>query len=392
MDRVKRIILMLDHSRAAERGLIRGITEYAHSRGSWAFYRYSPRFRTPPFTHSPTDNIFDRLHKLDADGIIGYLPAEKKLVAAILQRKFPAICLPIQAPIDGMVNIHEDPAVGALGAEHFLEKGLENFAFCPTNDHWSRVRRNGFAQKIHEAGFTTRIYPLSRERKRIDLELNRMADWLKTLPKPVGIMASNDERAAELIQASHLADLRVPDEVSILGVDDDEMICGLSNPPLSSIRLNFEHVGYLAARNIEDLIARRTPSHPELTLQATGVTTRLSTDILAITDAEVADAVRFIHRNARRYLDVHDVVNHSNLSIRALQRRFRLTLGRGINDVIHRARVREFAHLLLHTNLTVYQIAHELEFNDVAHTSRLFKKETGKTPAQYRRALAPTSH
>ncbi|MBN1765163.1 MAG: XylR family transcriptional regulator [Sedimentisphaerales bacterium] len=385
MDKNRKIILMLDSSRAADRGIIRGIVEYSHLRGYWSFYRYSPLFRTPPFTQKQSVSILQRLQKLDADGIIGYIPSDKKLVHSIIRKGFPAVSLPIRAPIDGLINIQQDEKVGAIGAEHFLERGFEHFAFCGTHDFWSIIRRQGFSRRIEQAGFSVRMYSLSRERKKREFELNRMARWLGKLPKPVAIMTSNDERSADLVEACHINNLKIPEQVAILGVDNDEMICGLSSPPLSSIKLNFEKVGYQACRIIDKIISNRKLTQQGIIFHPMGIVTRQSSDILAITDQQVASAVRFIRGNARRNIHVRDVVNHSTLSIRALQQRFKKYLGRGINQEIRRIRIQQFAEMLLKTNLTVYQIAHDLQIEDINHISRVFKQEMGYTPIEYRK-------
>jgi len=385
MNKVRKIILMLDSSRAADRGMIRGIMEYAHFRGNWSFYRYKPRFRTPPFTYNQTDNILERLQEFDADGIIGYIPNEKKLISSIRIKKFPAVALPIQKPIEGFINILQSEKVGVTGAKHLHERGFKHFAFCGMLDYWSDVRQKGFCRYIELAGHVVKKYTLSGDRKKKENELDQIASWLNILPKPVGIMASNDERSADLVQACQLIDLKIPEQTAILGVDNDEMICGLSNPRLSSIKLNFENVGYQAAKILDDLISGQKGIIIEPVFHPIGVVTRQSTDMLAIEDEHVASAVRFISNNARRNIHVQDVVDNSTLSIRALQQRFKKSLGKGINQEIRRLRIRQFADMLLKTNLTVYQIAGELEIDDVNHISRLFKKEMGITPIEYRK-------
>lgn len=385
MHKVRKIILMLDSSRAADRGIIRGIMEYAHLRGNWSFYRYKPRFRTPPFTPSQSDNILERLQEFDADGIVGYIPDEKKVISSIFNKKFPAVALPIRKPIEGFINILQSEKVGVIGAEHLLERGFKHFAFCGTQDYWSAVRQKGFCGYLEATGHVVDQYPLYSERQKRENELDQIATWLNKLPEPVGIMASNDERSADLVEACQLIDLKIPEQVAILGVDNDEMICGLSNPRLSSIKLNFEHVGYQSAKILDDLIAGWKSQAPEPVFQPLGIVTRQSTDILSIEDKQVVSAVQFIRNNTRRNIHVQDVVDNSTLSIRALQQRFKKSLGKGINQEIRRIRIRQFADMLVNTNLTIYQIANELEINDVNHISRLFKKEMGTTPIEYRK-------
>ena len=386
---MRKVILMLDSSRAADRGVIRGILDYSHLRGNWSFYRYSPLFRTPPFSTGQSDSVLDRLKKLDADGIIGYLPAESNFLQVIVSTGFPTVVIPIVEPIEGVVNILQDEAVGAAGAHHFLERGFVHFAYCGACDYWSDVRRNGFVGAIEKAGFSVHVYPGAGGPHTHDNEQERLGHWLKRLPKPAALMASNDERSAELVEACHLKGLKIPDQAAILGVDNDEMICQLSSPPLSSIELNSEKVGYEAAEALDCLIAQRKLSRDAIYFRPAGVVTRQSTDILAIEDAEVALAVRFIRNNACRDIHVGDVLANSTLSLRALQQRFCTVLGRGINQEIRKTRIRQFAEMLLKTNHTVQKIAYDMAFEDINHMSRLFRREMGMTPIEYRNRFGP---
>ena len=388
MNKTRKIILMLDSSRAVDRGIIRGIVEYSRLRGDWSFYRFKPLFQTYPFSPKHTDNILQRLNKLDADGLVGYLPAEQKLQKNIVQRRFPAIIVPITTLIKGVVNIQQGTQVGIVGAEYLLNLGFKHFAFCGTKDRWSNIRQENFKQRIEQAGFDVRTYPLTREHKKHELELNRLARWLTQLPHPIGIMTCNDERSSDLVKACHIAELKIPDQVAILGVDNDEMICNLSSPPLSSIKLNSEAIGYKSAEMMDHLISGEAIAENNLFFEPTGIVTRQSTDILTFEDQQVAKAIRFIRNNARRDIHVDDVVDQSCLSIRALQQRFRSAIGRGISQEIRRIRIQQMAEMLISTNLNINQIAYDLSFRDINHISRIFRKEMGMTPIEYRKSLA----
>jgi len=385
MKKTRKIILMLDSSRAVDRGIIRGIVKYSHLRGNWSFDRFKPLFQTYPFSPKHADSILLKLNRLDADGIIGYLPAESKLQKNIIQHRFPAVVIPVKNLIEGLVNIHQGPGVGTVGAEYLLGLGFRHFAFCGTNDVWSQVRGKYFKLRIEQAGFDVSIYPSSVERKRRESELNRLVKWLVQLRHPLGIMACNDERSSDVADACDMAGLNIPDQVAILGVDNDEMICSLSSPSLSSIKLNPETVGYQAAEVLDSLITGGMPPDYKIAFEPTGIVTRQSTDILAIDDREVVQAVRFIRSNARRNIRVGDVVAQTCLSVRALQQRFRQAIGCSITQEIHHVRIRQMADLLINTNQSVSQIAHDLAFNYANHISRAFRKEMGMTPIEYRR-------
>ncbi len=385
MSRDRKIILILDSSRAADRGITQGIIEYSHLRSHWSFYRYSPIFRTHPFVRRRTGSILERLKNLDADGVIGYLPPEPGLLKTIVSAGFPAVTIPILEPIQGIVNILQDKAVGTAGAEHLLDCGFRHFAFCGTKDCWSEIRREGFIEKIRQAGHKVWNYPLSRGYKNKEKELQRLAQWLEKLPKPVAIMASNDERSADIVEACRTKTLPIPDQVAVLGVDNDEMICQLSSPKLSSVMLNFKQVGYDSAETLDLLIDGEKKPQNDICFRPVGIASRQSTDILAIDDKEVACAVRFIRNNTLRNIHVNDVLAQSALSIRSLQQRFRKVLNRSIHQEIRRTRVRQFAKTLLKTNHTIHKIAYDMEFEDIDHISRIFRKEMKMTPIEYRK-------
>lgn len=378
---------MLDKARVVDRGIIRGIIRYSHLRSNWSFDHIKPLYQTYPFSRKQTNSILIKLNKLNADGLIGYLPADLKLLNNLVKRRFPAVAVPLNEliDIDGVVNIRQGTQVGIIGAEHLLVRGFKHFAFIGADDRWSKVRLAGFKQRIEQAGFSVSAFPVVYNSKKGESEQRHLATWLRQLHLPVGVMASNDDRCIDIVKACRVAGLNIPDQVAILGVDNDEMICNLSNPPLSSIRLNAEQVGYQAAEALDHLLAGDGPPDIDITLEPTGIVTRLSTDVLAINDQQVVQVIRFIRSNARRDIRVSDVVNQSCLSIRALQQRFRRAIGCSINREIHRVRIQQLADHLINTNLTIDQIAYDLAFRDSSHISRIFRKEIGVTPMEYRR-------
>ena len=378
----RKIILMLDSSRAADRGIIRGVVNYSNLRGEWTYYRSSPLFQKMPFSGDYyNDEIWQKLNTLEADGLIGYLPDDKTLLEKIRDCGFPAVILPVSSQVEGMVNISQDKKTGAMAAEYLLGLGFKNFGYCGMKYNWNKIRQKSFSDIIHSAGFDLSVAPEGASS-------SDLAQWLISLEQPVAIMACNDERAAELIQLCMECRIKIPTQAAVIGVDNDEMICTLTNPPLSSIQMNFETVGYNAAETIDRLLSGQEISDiSELCCRPTEIICRASTDTLEIDDIEVANAVRFIRNNVRRAINVKDVHKNSMLSLRALQLRFRKALNRSINQEIHRERIAEMCRQLLNSNLTIQQIAYRMELGDIKHVSRIFKKETGMTPIEYKRKL-----
>ena len=216
-----------------------------------------------------------------------------------------------------------------------------------------------------------------------------MVDWLKSLPKPVGLMACNDYRGRQVIEACKTAGILVPEEVAVLGVDNDEVICNLANPPLSSIQLNVRRAGYEAAELLDKLMSDKEVTSQKIDVLPTHVITRQSTDIMAISDREVASALRFIRKHSREPIQVSDVARAVALTSRSLQRKFRSVLNRSVHNEISYARMERISQLLIETHLPISLIASEFGFSDVAHMARSFRKIKGTTPLAFRKKYGP---
>ena len=308
MQKIPKVILLIESSRRCGRQLLRGVARYSRSHGPWMFYR-----RPPSYMDASTSRIaFSRLKEWGANGII---TRDSEKIDEIIAMGLPTIVArATKEPIPGLSNIVSDSATTAkMAAEHLLERGFKHFAYCGFDDMpWSRERGKSFGKRIAEAGFETHYYkcPRSRAKRSWENEQIVMADWLGSLPKPVGLMACADDRSEYVVEACKIAGLRVPDEVSIIGVDNDDIACDLAYLPLSSVSLNFERAGYEAAELLDKLMSGETTTNQTIIVRPTHIVTRQSTDIMAVEDSEVAEAVRFIREHASRGVTVQDVVNH----------------------------------------------------------------------------------
>ena len=218
-----------------------------------------------------------------------------------------------------------------------------------------------------------------------------MAQWLKSLPKPVGMMASNDDLGVQIMDACKLAGLPVPDAVGIVGADNDELACGLANPTMSSVALNFERAGYESAQALDRLMRGARSMPWKILVQATHLVARSSTDVVAVEDAAVARALRFIRNHARGPVAVAEVARAAGLSRRVLERRFRREISTSIQTEIRRVRTDQIARVLVETHLPVGEIAASLRFPDVQHFARYFRAGKQMSPRQYRRQYGPRS-
>jgi len=387
MHEIPRVILLIERSRSFGRGLLHGISNYTRANGLWEFCM------EPDFYERGTNVSLNWILSQNADGIIAQT-WNPDIVEKILESGLPAVVSGINQPQETVLQIKtDDAACGRLAADYLVERGFRSFAFCGFEGiHWSQSRALSYTEKLTVSGFKAVVYdPVhSRSGHVSGPAVQAIAQWIKSLKKPVAVMAANDDRALEITLACKMADLEIPDDVSILGVDDDELICDLSRPPLSSIRLSTETAGYRAAEMLYTIMQHKPipPANRRIDVTPMYVVTRNSTDILAIEDPDVAAAIRYIRKNARKNISVGDVVNEATLSKRTLQQRFKKIRGHSIFNEIKRVRVEVLARMLLDTNLSISRIAESLQFPDVAYLSNWFKNEMGTSPSAYRKKHA----
>jgi len=381
MLRVPKVILLIESSRASGRALLRGVADYSHHYGPWSF-SWEP---------AGLDKVQPMLETGDADGII---LRDVEEVAEILAYGLPTVVIGHRkTEIPGLINVVTDSeAIGRMGAEHLLGCGFKHFAFCGylktplENTTWAEIRREFFGERIRAAGFEDPPhYALSIYAKNWSREWRELAQWLVALPKPLGLMACNDDCAQRVMEVCKLTGLAVPDEVGIVGVDNDEVVCGLTNPPMSSIAINFERAGYEAASALHGLMQGMPVAPDRIMAAASHVVTRRSTDFVAADEPHLAKALRFIRDRARGGISVDQVASSAGLSRRALEKRFRKQLGRSILEEVRRIRTDQIARLLVETDLPVAKIADQLGFPDTQHIARYFQAGKRISPVAYRK-------
>jgi LacI family transcriptional regulator len=377
MAETPRVILFIENWRAYGRGLLCGIANYSRLHGPWSFYS------------DPGGQIrsLKETEGWKADGIIARVT--EKGACILKQVGVPAVAIGADsATVPGLPHITADgTGVGRMGAEHLLERGFKNLAYLGLEKSgWSLKRGQAFAERAAEAGLKPVIFEKPRIRGRLswDTELAHIANWVKSLPKPLGLMACNDDRARHAIEACRIAGVRIPDEAAILGADNDEVICGLATPPLSSISINVERAGYEAAELLDRLMAGGPMSEQRIVARPITVVCRQSTDVYAIEDKDMAAVLRHIRLHIRDLIQVDDIADSLSMSRRKLELHFRKTFGRSVYDEIRRVRIEQVARLLAETNMTICEIARELGYPSGKHISRYFRKMKGITPAEYR--------
>jgi len=383
MFKAPKIILLFSPTRAFDRGLLQGIARYANEFGPWTFYREPPHYQAVDWRQ----RVSDRLRNGQVDAII---MREPERIQEIMRYGVPGICAPVtRRTVGGFISVVIDnEAVGRLGAEHLLQCGFRHFAYVGFQGiYWSVKRGEAFCGRIAEAGHPCCVYepPEARGAQPLwEQEEPLLVEWIKSLPKPVGVMTCNDDRSEHVLDACHAARVHVPSEVAIVGVDNDEFVCRLANPPLSSICLNPEKLGYQAAQMLDRVMAGKASCDGEVLGGPTHVIARSSTNILLVEDAEMAEAVRFIRENTDRPLQVDDVAEAVGMSRRTLQHRFTSSVGRSVHSHILRERVNRITQLLVETDLSIAQIANKLDFSSAKQLDRVFAKLQGIPPTTYR--------
>jgi LacI family transcriptional regulator len=379
-----KIILLFDISEEYGKNLLKGITRYSKKHGPWVFCRMPLHYRET----LGMDRVLEFAKEWEADGIIAQLYNSSD-IRKILDAGIPIIAEDFKERFSDIPNITGGYfETGRMGAEYFLNKGFKNFAFYGfRNIVWSRERADGFEEFVTEHGYTVHSYEHEETPSR---ELwhympSALSQWLKSIPKPIAIMACDDERGNHITEACKHAGIQIPEEIAVLGVDNDELTCNLSDPPLSSINLDIEHGGYETARLMDLLILNKQTGRYDIIVKPTHVITRQSTDICATTDKYIAAALKYIHLNIDNNINVKDVLKKIPLSRRALEIRFFEVTGSAVYKYICNLRIQKFTNKLLETDKSIAEIAIESGFSESKNLSRLFKQIKGTTPLKYRR-------
>jgi LacI family transcriptional regulator len=363
------------------------------------FYHGAARYAAEHDWHVVADMIYDATIPVGwkGDGILSFVGHWEELANYVVSAHIPVVEISSVRKDLGIPCVMEDnEAIGRLGAEHLLERNLKTFVWAPFwDDTVNEERFQGFAAAIRSAGFDcVRLLPVNTRRS---ARASRHMNWtlrrrwvihtIRSLRYPLGIFCYNDCVAADLVDACIESGIRIPDEVAVLGVDNDPVICDCVQVPLSSVRHDLEGMAYEAAALLDHLMnGGSLPKIPKR-IAPKGVVTRKSTEVLAVDDPDVASALGYIHENfPRGNLSVDDVVDHGQVPRRSLERAFRDELQRTILHEILRVRVNHAQKLLETTPDSITDIAIRSGFVSLNHFYRVFRARTGLTPRAFRLA------
>lgn len=377
--RLKKTFLVsaiLDMSSKACRDKLRGIVRYARMFGSWQISLHDKNDLNPAY--------LKRLS--DFDGIIANTDGESFWNGRIAEVKRPTALLDFQTvpeTIKRYCHIScDNERIGQFGAEHLLECGYSHFAFVMDQrlSHWSTARRDAFAARVKQAGFICDCY---NDFNSTDEQC--LVNWIRSLPLPVGIMAALDERGLQVIGACHTANRRVPMDVGVVAVDDDDIICMACEPNLSSVVNDNEQGGFIAAQALDQLMRGIIRKPRELKYNPLSVNKRQSTGQNFLIDQYVQEALNLIEANAGTGINVTWLAHQIKISRRLLEVKFRESLNVSIHQQIQLVRFRKVKKLLLETNLDIGEIAMATGFESEQYLSFAFKKLFGKTASRFRR-------
>jgi LacI family transcriptional regulator len=382
MKETKTIILLIETTHSYGRGLLQGIAKYARHHGPFTFYREAPFYgRTSHL------KLYSRLKKLNADGII---IREPKNLKEIQDLNIPAIISPTRLDSNIPAIITDAETIGLYAAEHFLKRGFKYFAFCGFSDMpWSVNRNAGYTRFLQKSGFYVDTFNCTvSDISTLSLKTrNRLIVWLNSLTKPVGIMTCNDDMGRVVLETCKIGALSVPRQIAVVGVDNDDLVCDFTDPPLSSVALNSQKAGYDAARLLDKLMQGEKMNGQIIWHLPSNIVTRQSSDILAIDDMDVSEAICFIRQHYKKPITETEVAQAVALSRRHLYKKFMETLGHSVHKEIKNVRIEHICKLLVETDLSISQITQSMEFASMEHFSRYFYKEKGMSPQEFRKRV-----
>lgn len=383
MARIPHVALFIESSRAYGRSLLQGVVRYQRAHGPWSIY----------FQPHDLDAAPPRwLKGWRGDGILARIN-DRRMAQAVLRTGLPAVDLRFSVPDLGLPAVGIDNrAVVQLAFRHIADCGFKRFAFCGLprrRSIWMDLRCDLFQEFARASGHECHVYeaPQQADSSTWEEEQERIADWVAHLPKPIGVMACNDDRGQQVLDACRRINILVPEEVAVVGVDNDEILCGLSSPPLTSTDINTVQVGFEAAALLDRMMAgAAAPSHPLLSTPRV-VVPRESTDVLATDDRELAAAIRYIRRHACDGLRVKELVDQTGIPRRSLERRMEKLLGRSPKEEISRVQIERAKGLLTETDLSAAAIAQKCGYSLPKYFSQVFHSKVGVPPGVYRKNL-----
>ncbi len=360
---------------------MRGLIKYSKENGPFIFYRLPSYYKTL----YGKDGIVEWAKERKADAIIALWDHEK--TNRLKQLNIPVLLQNYKERSNFYSNITGDYfGTGEMAAKFFIQRKFKNFAFYGNKGVvWSRERAHGFKSEVERIGGKYFYFESENLRGGEWTESHVLLDkWLLSLPKPVAIFACDDNFALQVSEICKMNHIKIPQDVSLLGVDNDDLICNLSDPPISSIVLDVEKGGFEAGRLIHQLIKKEKTDPFNIIINPTRIELRQSTELYNIEDDYIEKVVKHIVKRFNKEISIDDLSEIVPLSRRNLEIRFKNEMGTSIYQFILELRIDHFSNLLLTTDRSLFDLALESGFNDCKNISRIFKKFKGATPVEFR--------
>ena len=378
-----RVLIISDFTESFSHKLLAGLVDYSRQKEQWIVRRMPPEYKA----QIGIQGVIRVAKEWDVDAVIGqFEPTDD--IGLFAENGIVAIAQDYKKKFTTIPNITADYlGTGRMAARFFIERGFRNFGFFGFNDVcWSDERCEGFRREVEAAGYGDNFYAYRMQE--IDMvwyyQRNRLREWLRSIPKPIAIMACDDNQGSNLVEACHGIGIKIPEEVSVIGVDNDESLCALGSTTLSSVQIDIEEGGRQAAALVERLVADPKAPAEDVVLRPVKIVGRMSTAAFATGDQQILKALLFIHKNALKKISVSDVMAEAALSRRLLERRFKDVTGKTLYEYITDQKLKYFAEQLADTDEQVINIALSMGEIDTKSISRRFKQLYGCTPVEWR--------
>jgi len=378
-----KILLLIDFSSEFTRGILKGLIRYSKNHGPWIFYRLPSYYKTL----YGAKGVIQWAKEWEADAIIARWDDDDDDTNLLTSLNIPVILQNYRSRSDYFSNLTGDYiGAGEMAAKFFIKRRYRNFAFYGNKGVvWSQERAEGFRKEIEKIGGN--YYYFESENlngEQWNSSHIKLDEWLFSLPKPIALFACDDSFALQVSEICKINNIAIPDEIALLGVDNDELICNLSDPPISSIALDTERGGYEAGKLIDQLIHHERTEPFNIIVRPTRFELRKSTEKYNITNEYIQKIVNYIEDHFTSEINIDELTHLVPLSRRNMEIKFKEEMGTTIYQFILNCRIDYFTNLLLTTNRPLFDIALESGFNDYKNISRLFKKMKGYTPSAYR--------
>jgi len=377
------VAILMSAGHGCVRGILRGIRNYARTQEAWTM-----------ICGVAERADLSRLRDWAPDGLIA-LPPEAKRVRRVRLGGPLVVLGPVPAGVRAGCVVPDDRAIGAMAAQYLLDRGWRQFAFLGLDCWWSNPREAGFRRELEARGCVCSCLHTGPDRLerwpqwRWPGAEDMLVKWVRSLSRPVAVLAANDLLGIELAGACAHLGLRVPEDVAILGVDNDDLVCEFCRPTLSSVAVPWEKLGYEAAALLAGMMEGQAPPPEPVLIPPVDVVTRQSTDALAVADPAVLAGAKFIWTRFPEAVGVRDIAEAACVCRRTLERRFHAALGRTVHQEITRCRLARAKQLLAQGQGRIGDIGRACGFSTTARFCAVFRAKTGLRPLEYRRLIAP---